>query len=116
MMCVECAKRVTEILDKVEEKGEFSGLSDEDKEQERMMLGMRLRGNMRCPAANPTKPGYQGRVINHYRDGHATKEDWILLSDIFFQISVLGGIPDETELAIGTLNERIGPPTGIIHS
>ncbi len=48
-MCIECAKKVTEILDKMEEGGQFRNLSDDEKEHERMMLGMRLRADMDCP-------------------------------------------------------------------
>ena len=48
-MCQICAKKVVDILDKIEKGGQFRGLSEDDKEQERMMLGMRIRSNMDCP-------------------------------------------------------------------
>jgi hypothetical protein len=48
-MCNECAKKVTEILDEMERNGEFSNLSQEEKEYERMALGLRIRSNVPCP-------------------------------------------------------------------
>jgi hypothetical protein len=48
-MCEQCAKKVVGILDQMEEGGEFKGLSVDEKEIERQTMGMRLRGDMRCP-------------------------------------------------------------------
>ncbi len=48
-MCIECSKKVVEILDKMEAGGAFNRLDDEEKESERMTLGMRLRADMDCP-------------------------------------------------------------------
>lgn len=48
-MCVECAKSVVILLNKMEAGGAFNRLSDDEKEQERKTLGMRLREDMDCP-------------------------------------------------------------------
>lgn len=48
-MCEECAKKVLEILDEMEKAGEFEGLSLEEKGLYRMLLGMRIRKDMKCP-------------------------------------------------------------------
>ena len=48
-MCNECAKKVTEILDEMERNGEFSNLSQEEKDYERMSIGLRIRSNIPCP-------------------------------------------------------------------
>lgn len=48
-MCIECAKKVVEILDEMEKGGEFEGLNGGEKETERQVLGMRLRADMECP-------------------------------------------------------------------
>lgn len=42
----EKAKKVVEILDDMEKKGEFDGLTMEEKEIERQLLGMRVRADM----------------------------------------------------------------------
>jgi hypothetical protein len=47
-MCEVCAKNIVSLLDIMEKDGEFEGLTDEEKEVERMALGMRLRANMKC--------------------------------------------------------------------
>lgn len=49
-MCDECATKVLDILDKMEQGGEFDGLTPEQKEQERTLMGNRLRFDMVCPA------------------------------------------------------------------
>ena len=56
-MCIECAKRVVNILDKMEKGGTFDRLSDEEREQERMTMGMRLRAEMGCPGGEPEPEG-----------------------------------------------------------
>jgi len=48
-MCEVCAKRVLQILEKMEKEGEFDGLTEEEKQVEKQMLGMRLRAEMKCP-------------------------------------------------------------------
>lgn len=51
-MCQECAKKVLEILEQMEEGGEFDGLNDDNKEVQRQVMGLRLRADMKCPEAN----------------------------------------------------------------
>lgn len=55
-MCEECAKEVIEILDKMEADGRFHGLTEDEKEKERTLLGMRMRRDTNCPnvGVNPT--------------------------------------------------------------
>ena len=73
------------------------------------------------PEATQWAKGYQQRVIDHFRDGEPTQEDWILLSQIFFEISVLGGTNIGMPYSIADLNKRIKPPLfsksvqGIMH-
>jgi hypothetical protein len=53
-MCIQCAKKVLQILDEMEKKGDFEGLTKEEKEYERMEIGLRIRSNMPCPSHNQT--------------------------------------------------------------
>lgn len=48
-MCVECAKKVTDLLDQMEKGGEWRGLSDDEKEIERQTMGLRIRAGIECP-------------------------------------------------------------------
>ena len=45
-MSEEKAKRVVEILDDMEKHGEFDGLTEEEREIKRQILGMRIRADM----------------------------------------------------------------------
>ncbi|GAG07207.1 unnamed protein product, partial [marine sediment metagenome] len=47
-MCVECAKKVTNILDQMEKGGEWKGLSEDEKEVERQTMGLRIRAGIDC--------------------------------------------------------------------
>ncbi len=46
MSNVERTKEVVEMLNEMEQAGEFQGLTPEEKEVQRQMLGMRIRANM----------------------------------------------------------------------
>jgi hypothetical protein len=48
-MCKKCAKQVLTVLDEMEEGGEFKGLSKDEKETQRQLMGIRLRADIRCP-------------------------------------------------------------------
>ena len=48
-MCVECAKKVVDLLDQMEKGGEWKGLSEDEKEVERQTMGMRIRAGIKCP-------------------------------------------------------------------
>lgn len=52
-MCIKCAKEVIGILDQMEEAGEWKGLSDDEIEVQRQIMGMRLRSNLICPQEKP---------------------------------------------------------------
>jgi hypothetical protein len=39
-----------EILDEMEKRGEFNGLTKEEKKNERMVVGMMIRSNIHCPS------------------------------------------------------------------
>lgn len=55
-MCINCAKEVRKILDEMDENGEWEGLSNEEKDVQRQLLGMRIRKDIICP--EPTQKGY----------------------------------------------------------
>lgn len=40
------SKRVVEILDQMEKEGEFDGLTDDEKEVQRQIIGMRMRSEL----------------------------------------------------------------------
>lgn len=48
-MCVECAKKVRNLLDEMEKGGEFEGLNNEEKDIQRQLLGIRIRADIECP-------------------------------------------------------------------
>lgn len=48
-MCLQCAVKILTILDEMEQKGDFRGLTAEQIHGERLSLGMRLRADMSCP-------------------------------------------------------------------
>jgi len=48
-MCNKCAEKVLKALENLEKAGYFKGLSPEEKELERHILGMRIRASLKCP-------------------------------------------------------------------
>jgi len=47
-MCQECAKKVLDILEAMERDGEFSS-EPEEREHNRQVMGIRIRGTLTCP-------------------------------------------------------------------
>lgn len=47
-MCVECAKKVLDILSEMEKGGEFDGLNDDERDTQRQIMGIRLRADIKC--------------------------------------------------------------------
>ena len=62
------------------------------------------------PTGTDEHPGYRKRVIDHFRNGHATDEDWALMSQILFEVSILGSPSGEDDGHLSDLNRRIRWP------
>lgn len=55
---------------------------------------------------------YGQRMIDHFRDGNATEEDWILLGQVFFVTTILASREKEelsvtAQVAISDLDQLI---------
>ncbi len=68
--------------------------------------------------------GYRQRIANHFREGNATEEDWLLLGQVFLIVTILAthkeGLSITTQMAISDLphliefNQRVNFDKGVM--